>query len=105
MHVKKNLKYFHVNQLNDDNRVYYLVGRKSIILETKEQLQKEWLTAKEGYVIGTQKNPTESGSHRNVIQADNSDIGMILTQECLAGPAIKLPDKSLEYEYINHVTI
>ena len=70
-----------------------------------EQLSKEWLTAKEGYVMGTKKNPTENGSHRNVIQADNSDIGMILTQECLAGPAIKLPDRSLEYEYINHITI
>ena len=92
--------YQHVNQLHDANKVYYIVGQKRIILEKMEQL-KDWSTAKEGYVMGTKKNPLENGSHRNVILGDKPDIGMILTQKCIAGQAIKLPDKPLGYVYPN----
>lgn len=97
------MKYQHVDQLSDENKVYYIVGRKRNI-EFFETF-KEWSTAKEGYVMGTRKNPLENGSHRNVILGENSDIGMILTMKCIAGPAIMLPSKPLEYECLNNMTI
>ena len=82
--------------MNDENKVYYLAGKKSIKLETFEQLNKGWSTATAGYIMSTKKNPGENGNHRNVVLGDGYDIGMILTGKDLAGPAIKLPDKGIE---------
>ena len=90
--------YEHINQLNDENKVYYKVGAKHIILGTVQQLYKEWIAAKEGYVMETTKHPGKEGNHRPVILGKGRDIGMIISMYCMDGSVIKLPEKSVGYE-------